>query len=268
MRGVPPGFVSLRRIVLACTLAVMLCPPAVAQVLSGSAPRFTGTNQYVSIPHNPAYNVFPFTVSAWMRTTNLNNSPGAIASKYFASGLNGFSMHTVNGRLRAWFFRDSLNFVWNPFGDAYGVDGGPVADGRWHHVAFSVDQFGGRLFVDGVFQQNMTWTGAPGTPTTTAPLHVAAIANFGTFFRGDVDEVSLWTYALTNDTVNYIKFRQLSGREDGLVSYWRFNEANGTTVTESTPSARTGTLIGGLERISSTAPFAIALNKQEQKKFI
>src|SRR5438034_3952226 len=34
--------------------------------------------------------------------------------------------------------------------NVYGaLDGGPVADGQWHHVAFVVDAAGGRLYLDG-----------------------------------------------------------------------------------------------------------------------
>jgi len=238
--------------------ALLLAGAAHAQLLSGSALRFNGTNQYVSIPHNAAYNVFPFTVSAWMRSTSINVSAEGIVSKYVSAGFNGFSMHTANGRLRAWYFRDGANFIWNPGGDGLGVDGGFVADGRWHYVTFSVDQFGGRLFVDGVFKQNMGWSGTAGAPSTTAPLHVAAIANFSVFYRGDVDEVRLWNYALTNDSVNYVKFRQLAGNEDGLVSYWRLDEGMGTTVTETSPAARTGNLIGGPQWVDSTAPIALS----------
>ena len=228
-----------------------------AQPFAGSAIRFNGA-EYVSIPHNAAYNNYPFTVSAWIRTTNFNPSPEAIVSKYFSNGRNGFSMHTFNGELRAWFFRDINNYIWNPLGDGQGVNGGYIADGRWHHAVFAVDQAGGRLFVDGVLKQNMIWSGTAGIPTTTAPLHFGAIANFGTFLKGDVDEVSLWNYALTNNSVNYIKFRRLNGNEAGLVSYWRLNEGSGTTVNETAPTARTGTLIGGPQWINSTAPIALS----------
>src|SRR5688572_14746453 len=82
----------------------MLTGTARAQVTAGSALRFNG-DSYVSIPHNNAYNAFPFTVSAWVRTTNINPSAEGIVSKYTSGAFNGWSMHTINGRLRAWFFR-------------------------------------------------------------------------------------------------------------------------------------------------------------------
>jgi len=238
-------------------LAIGLPSPGHAQVTPGNALRFNA-DSYVSIPHSAAYNLYPFTVSAWVRTTNINASPEGIVSKYFSSGFNGWSMHTHSGRLRAWFFRNNINYVWNPSGDGQGVDGGFIADGRWHHVAFAVDPAGGRLFVDGILKQNMAWTGAPGLPNTTAPLHFGAIANFPIFYRGDVEEVSLWNYALTNDSINHIKYRRLNGNEDGLVSYWRLDEGAGSTVAETTPASRTGTLIGPAQWTSSTAPIALS----------
>src|SRR5688572_2914189 len=68
-----------------------------AQTIATNGLRISG-NGYVSIPHNAAFNPYPFTVAAWVRTANFNASAEPIVSKYFNGSFNGWSVHTVNGR--------------------------------------------------------------------------------------------------------------------------------------------------------------------------
>lgn len=226
-----------------------------AQGVATNALRFNGNYQYVSIPHFNGFNAFPITVSAWMRTTNISPHREPVVSKYFNGSGNGWSFHTVNGNLRAWYYRNPFNYI-DPA--AAELNAGWIADGRWHHVAFVVDGTGGRLLVDGVLRATANWAGVGGAPTSFAPFHVAAIADWTNFFRGDVDEVSIWNQALDATAINYIKHRSLGGREEGLIGYWRHDEGSGTVVNDSGPNARGGNLINGVAWLSSSAPIALA----------
>ncbi|MFX8852561.1 LamG-like jellyroll fold domain-containing protein, partial [Acinetobacter baumannii] len=67
----------------------------------------------------------------------------------------------------AWYFRDGSNYVWD---GGLGISGGAIADGQWHHIAFTVDNTGGKLYVDGALRSGLPWTGAPGAASTTVPL--------------------------------------------------------------------------------------------------
>ena len=51
-------------------LWALLAPTAHAQVTAGTALRFDGTNGYVSVAHSATFNSYPFTATAWIRTTN------------------------------------------------------------------------------------------------------------------------------------------------------------------------------------------------------
>jgi hypothetical protein len=109
-------------------------------------------------------NAYPLTVMAWfMVPTNSNGE--ALVNKYVSSSFNGYQIY-LPGHLRAWYFRDSANNVFNN-----GVmDAGSVNDGLWHHVALAVDAAGGRLYLDGVLKSTVAWSGTAGPPTTTQPL--------------------------------------------------------------------------------------------------
>jgi len=229
---------------------------APAQVSPGTALRFDGANGYVDAGNNASFNAFPLTISAWIRTTNVNPTAQGIVSKYFDASYNGYSIHLVNGRINAWYLRNTANYVLAP--GAVPIDGGFIADGRWHHVVFAVDTAGARVFVDGARTAIASWTGPAGPPTQTLPLQIGRYHNYVGRFRGDLDEVSLWNQSLETNAVNYIKHRSLSGREDGLVALWKFDEGSGSTTMDSTPSARVATLISNPEWVASTAPIALS----------
>jgi hypothetical protein len=192
---------------LALGLGCLLTGGARAQLLTSYALRLDGTNGYVDAGHNAAFNAFPLTIGAWIRTTNINPVAQGIVSKYFDASFNGYSLHLVNGRLNAWYLRSGANYILAP--GFLPMDGGFVADGRWHHVVFTVDSAGARIFVDGVRTAIAGWTGPAGPPTQTLPLQVGRYHNYAPRFRGDIDEVSIWNQPLETNAVNYIKHRNL-----------------------------------------------------------
>src|SRR5262245_32310241 len=84
-----------------------------------------GVDDYASFPHVSIYNSFALTVSAWIKTTQ-NSGEVGLVNKYVAGSFNGWNVFLFNGAVRAWFFRDSSNFIWD---GGRGLNGGFVADG-------------------------------------------------------------------------------------------------------------------------------------------
>ena len=113
-----------------------------ARADAGSCLRFNGTNGYAAVAHDGALNAFPLTITAWIRTSRTALLYDGIVNKYFPGAANGYSLHLYNGRVRAWYFRNSSNYVYpaDP-----GFDGGFVADGQWHYVALVVGPAGDDL---------------------------------------------------------------------------------------------------------------------------
>jgi hypothetical protein len=71
-------------------------------------------------------------------------------------------------------------------------------------VAFVVDAAGGRLYVDGALAGSIAWTGTPGAPSTTQPLHLARYPRgFGgaEYFSGLLDDARIYNRALTAEEV-------------------------------------------------------------------
>jgi hypothetical protein len=183
-----PRIVEVTRNVLTA-FELDAAPPARGGA-NGYAPALDGATSYVEVPHQGAQNSLPLTISAWVRA----NGDGSIVNKYVSSSLNGYQLYVWDGRLRAWYFGASGSV----YGGGLGLDGGPIADGRWHHVALVIDGAGGRLFVDGRPVATQGWSGAPSAPTTTVPLSFGRYPGPARqFLRGTLDEVALWSVALT-----------------------------------------------------------------------
>ena len=204
-----------------------------AQPGPGFALRVADTSSYVAVPQAVGLNSFPFTVMAWVNTSATTGQQGLV-NKYVAGSQNGWNLFLKDGRVRAWFFATNTRFVWD---GANGLDGGSIADGAWHHIAFTVDGSGGRLYVDGALRASRAWTGTSGPPNTTQEMRFGnypggILSFFGTI---SLDEITVWNAALSQSQVAANMFTPLVGNEANLVALYRCDEGGGTSVADSAP---------------------------------
>jgi len=218
----------------------------------GDALRFNGSSSYVQVPHNTSLNAYPLTVTAWFRTTNAGAVLQGLVSKYADNSGNGWALGVQSGRVRGFYYRN------NSLSDV-AVDATPaatVADGFWHHAALVVDGTGGKVYVDGVLGAQASWSGATGAPTSAQPLQIGQYSTYPPYpaFDGDIDEVTLWNRALSSTELNYVKHRNLTGTEDGLLALWHFDEGSGATASDATSDGYDGTLVNNPLWVVSSAP--------------
>ncbi len=246
---------GLRLALLLGIFSSLLNPfPLHAQPESNTALRFNGTNSFVTVPHSAALNAFPLTVTAWVKTLRNTNIVDGIVSKYFDGSGNGYTVVLQNGTLFAFYSRLGGNQVFTP---PTGINGGFIADGNWHHIAFAISPTGGQLFVDGTLKASLGWTGTAGVMTSTEPLQIGRYHTYPNTFQGEIDDVTLWNRALPSSEINYLKHRKLGGVEDGLLGYWRFNEGSDTVANNTATNAFHGTLINAPAWVESHAPVSL-----------
>jgi hypothetical protein len=238
---------------LSLSLAVQLAGSARAQIGPGYALSLDGVNDYVSVPHNASLNAYPLTISAWVKTSRNAAVADGVISKYIDASANGYSLFLYNGRVRGYYFRNSANYVWD---GSLGLDGGVIADGAWHHVAFLVDAAGGRLLVDGVVRATLPWTGIPGATTSTVGFQIGRYWTYSTAFLGQIDEVSVWNMALTTAQIQAKMHQRLTGSEANLAAYWPFERSGAYAATDESNHGNFGTLVNGATSILSGVPFA------------
>ncbi len=252
-----PGFFGpLTLIVPGVLMFLASFPSANAQgpFEPGSALSLDGTVRYAEVPHATALNSYPFTVSAWIRTTDTSAAVRGIVSKYADGSFNGWSMFISGGHVYAWYVSATGPGV---FHAPWGLDSGPVANGEWRHIVFTVGPGGGRLYVDSVQKELLAWSGgAPTPPTATAnqPMRIGRYHNYPQCFNGEIDEVTVWSRELDANYVRFLGQRGPLGTEAGLVGSWRCDNGVGNLLTDSSSAARHGTLVNAPAWIVSTAP--------------
>jgi len=113
----------------------------------------------------------------------------------------------------------------------------------WHHLALTYNGSNIILYIDGIEAGS---TGAYGQITNDAvPLNIGRLIWQTTNFDldGQVDEVSLWNLALTEQQVQDYMYADLTG-EEGLVGYWNFNEGSGDTANDVSGNDNDGLIYG------------------------
>lgn len=204
MRSHPP--IPRRSPVLPSLLLLILgllplMRPVVAQSTNVSRSlTFEGNGQYVTVPHGPELNAYPFTVAFWLRTTQATGIIG-LTTKFLPGDGNGWDVILNQGFIRTRFFHSWGNSLWTGDGMEGRPNGGFVADGRWHHIAYTVNVSGGTLYVDGEIRDQLVWSGKPGAPTNPMDLILGGTcadrtATVDGNFVGNLDDVGIWSRAL------------------------------------------------------------------------
>ncbi len=165
----------------------------------GGALRFDG-NDHVAVEHSSTIEPAHITVEAWVRSL-----PGA--PPYGWSYV--VSKSSVDCGFAAWALytgaTGGMHFYINGGGCIMTEGASPrqLWDGQWHHIAGTFDGAAVRLFVDGVEVGNgMPYTGPlyyPGDVASNRKLYIGSYESqiCSLPFRGDIDEVRVWSRALS-----------------------------------------------------------------------
>ena len=121
------------------------------------AASFNGSNQYLSIANNAAFNfgTGSFTVECWFYATANVSSQQCLITNYSGPSA-GWAIQIQNGLLGA-----------NLYGDGFAIVGGSLVINTWYHAAISGVQGSIKLFLNGV-QVGSTYTGAVSMNTSAA----------------------------------------------------------------------------------------------------
>jgi hypothetical protein len=176
-------------------------PSWIKGVFFGSALRFDGIDDFVSIPDTSALAPAKLTVAAWVRGTGIQDQFRYVISKGSrACDNSSYGIYTSGNRGLAFYIADVKQYYRSPEADP-----AQVWDGKWHHVAGTFDGNSVRFFVDG-------GEVGPGTPASTTidyalPGGSGQIGSYpgtcnpGLTLRGDIDGVQVWSQALPIDTI-------------------------------------------------------------------
>ena len=129
----------------------------------------------------------------------------------------------------------------------------------WHHLALTYDGSNIILYIDGIEAGS---TGAFGQIINQfVPFNIGRLIWQTTNFDldGQVDEVSLWNLALTEQQVQDYMYADLT-EEEGLVGYWKLNEGDGSIAYDSSGEGNNGMIYGATWSTDTPGPSTITVN--------
>ena len=216
-------------------------PPA-----ANNALHFDGTNDYVDLPDFTTSHDFSqgFTFTAWIKWDALTGNARLFEIGNGSSSLDNSIILRINGS--GVLVLQCSNGTTN---SEIVTNAAVVTTGTWHHVATTISSAGAAtIYVDGT---------AVKSGSVSAPKNVTRANNWlgksawtaDNYFKGTMDEVSIWHKTLTLAEIANIKQTTPTGNEDKLVAYYNFNQGTAagtntgiTALTDATANAKHGTL--------------------------
>lgn len=206
-----------------------------------SAMNFDGNDDYVQVANTSDFNASTWSVEAWFNTTTAHaggSDYGQIVSKS-VSGKLQYAIGMANGKLSL-FTNNTTDSIYLETTDTYN-------DGTWHHVSGVYDGTNLNLYVDGQLLRTQAFSGTIATDSN--PLTIGAREETGDppwqHFTGQIADVRVWSDGRTADEITANYNHALTGNEDGLVANYKFEEIDGTTVSDSSTNSNNGTANGG-----------------------
>jgi Concanavalin A-like lectin/glucanases superfamily len=175
-------------------------PSWIPGVFFGSALRFDGLDDFVTIPGSSSLQPANLTVAAWVRGSGPQSNFRYVVSKgAITCDHSSYGLYTGDNGGIAFYISDTSKYYVSPEAAS------TIWDGKWHNVAGTFDGSTVRLYVDG--QQIGSGTPAATTVDYTLPVQGGMIGSYpGTCnpaltLNGDIDGVQIWSKALPVDTI-------------------------------------------------------------------
>jgi len=177
---------------------------------------FDGVNDNVSVPSNAVFNqTAAGSIDAWINLS-VAGALNTIVSKGTSFANHNFAFYVTAGN------KLGLNIGSHNYFSATSPT--TFVANQWYHVAATWSggpNFTVILYVNGVQEYTATFNLA--MPTNADPLIIGAYYN-GDDYNGYIDELRIWSNALTGDQVRGYMFNSgRSGTMTGLVAHWNFD---------------------------------------------
>lgn len=138
--------------------------------------RVFNTSNWLSIADGTPFNLYPMTVSCWMKHT----ATGGMQAQHY-SGLNGWSLYSTAGKISFFIYIGGGNKIDTTFTTAINTD-------AWTHVAITLGASGATCYINGSADgATVPWTGTPQAPTFTGPLSLGADITGTQGYVGNLD---------------------------------------------------------------------------------
>lgn len=240
---------------------LLLCIISISSFAQENALNFQSSeSNLVSIPDNVAFDFsVGFTMETWVKPSVFTTSR-TIFSQY-SSGQRAFAVITKDtGAVE-------ITVSTNGSDEVYYITANSLTLDTWQHIALTYDGASIQFYINGIeagMNGNITGTLTGAMHNSTAPIQLGSRSG-AIFYEGDMDEVRIWTRALTSTEVNDQKNVDIPSSTTGLVAYYKMDQGTAgedntaiTTLTDSGANGLNGTLTN-FTRTGTTSNFVAGI---------
>ncbi|BAY20462.1 putative peptidase [Calothrix sp. NIES-2100] len=197
----------------------------------GGNVKFDGVDDYLSIsldePETEITHEFRF------KTSDPNAGLFAVVDGDLGAGGHDRHIYLTGGNIKA--------RLWNT--EEIQSKGLYLADGNWHHVAYTIGAAigGQKLYIDGQLVASGSKTKSDFDWQKKINIGFSNDA-VNKYLNGNIDEVRIWNKTRNLDEIRGYMNHELNGNETGLIGYWKLNDATGNIAVDSSSAKRNAEL--------------------------
>jgi hypothetical protein len=202
------------------------------------------------------------TIEVWLKASSFYAENGAISSivrKNVASGAENFLLRFRN-------INDS-SYVQMGLGDIGTLSANyEFVVGKWYHLAGTYDGRTITVFVNGLAVASQNAAG--GLYIDQSDLYIGKGDPeylYEECFHGELDEIHIWNVARSQEQIQAAMNTSLSGKEEGLVAYWNFDDG---TAKDLSGHGNNGVLDGDAKVVESPLPTSVAAQQVQPNTLV
>jgi len=188
----------------------------------GNALEFDGSNDYVDCGQSDEANLTgSLTIEAWIKPYTKNSNLTIVANS--SAGLNnsGYALH-----VNTWNNTDGkIGFETNN-GDPIVTEDSVVEFDKWQHLAVTASGVTATVYINGEAKKVI---GSVNLTSTTNNLIIGAMPGPSYYYKGQIEELRIWSVIRSQEEINDNMCQTLNGNESGLVAYYQFDETGSST---------------------------------------
>jgi hypothetical protein len=194
---------------------------------------FDGNNDYIELSQPLPIFSSSFTISMWVKVP-ANSDRGILLGDYQIPQSINVNFEVASGKIR---------FFWG--GEQSLVGAKDLRDNQWHFISFVRDRENKKIsgYIDGVL--DFEYSGAVSDKQAVIAHRIGRDSREGvTNFEGQIADIRLWKTARTAEDIKNSMYLQLTGKEIGLVGYWRLGAIAEGKVVDFSVNCNDGTVYG------------------------
>ena len=221
-------------------------------ITNNNSLSFDGVDDYIDFGNSSDFDFSnsALTVMCWVNLSSVNSIDGIISKNETFN--HGWWLSTISGS-PSWSNPNTFSFGGSPSNSNYFGTYSPLIFNNWVNISATHINGEQKLYVNG----QLTNQGSHQYNLYNSATSLLVGKKTGdTYFNGLIDDVHIWSSALTQSEIQSYMSSPPTGNEAGLVGYWNFNEGSGNTVTDLSGNGNNGTINGATWSTDAPAQYA------------